>query len=156
MKRTLMTLVSVIGLSCCLLEHGKGSQESAQEQTRREEKRLEGRWTFLRCTINGEEFPLADDPTEIFFEAQEMKIVLMGKVTSQGKFSINPLAKPKAIDIANPAKEYQGKKGLGIYEFKSEELWLAIARAGEKRPGDFSCKKGSGHQLMVLRRSSEK
>lgn len=152
-----MTIIVLIGCFCWFDNYSKAWQEGRDAQIRDEEKRLEGTWTILRYTVNGEEFGLPKDPVEVVFAGKEFKIIHMGQVSSHGKFSIDPIPKPKAIDIAHADKQFQGKKGLGIYDFKSDELWLAIARAGEsERPNDFSCKKRSEHGVMVLKRSIKK
>ncbi len=121
-----------------------------------DEKKLQGTWSIVEAKLNGEKQPLPKQGQQMIIKDRRFKTEMGGKVIDEGTFTIDPSAKPKAIDISHSGAEFQGKKGLGIYELKNNELWLAIATAGDdKRPTDFSCEKGKDQALMVFKKSSE-
>jgi len=114
-------------------------------------KPLEGNWIAIQWEVDGEQAGLAKREIRLIVEGDRFALKADGKRTDHGSFVLNDKKKPRVIDIRHLGEEFKNEISLGIYELKKEELWLCLARAGEKeRPIDFSCKKGSEHVLMIF------
>src|ERR1700730_45800 len=126
-------------ISCVLGESGQQSTEL----TGKEHKRLQGTWHLVRSNIDGKEQPLPKEGIELVIKNNRFKMTMGAKLTDEGTFVMDPSKSPKTIDITHFSQVFGDHKiGLGIYEFKDQELWLCVARAGEiERPVDFSPKK---------------
>ncbi len=136
--------------------NGAGDRTNQQDQDalrKNEERRIEGTWTLVGCKLNGEDQQIPNEGMEFIIKQGTIKIKQGSRVTGEGTFRIDPSKTPKAIDISNSGKEYRGKINLGIYELRKNELWMAISTAGvPDRPGDFSCKQGSGELLAIYKK----
>jgi uncharacterized protein (TIGR03067 family) len=79
---------------------------------------------------------------------------MSGKTIEEGTFRINPLAKPKAIDV-HPTRP-EAKVMLGIYEIGEDGTIRArftLPGSAATRPTEFSTTKGTGHTLQVIKRA---
>ncbi len=78
----------------------------------------------------------------------------------QGTYKPNPKTKPAAVDwTAAGRSEFDGKlskpvSSVGIYQIENDILTIVLKLEGkaDERPADFTCKAGSGHYLMKLKR----
>ena len=74
------------------------------------------------------------------------------KVIAEATVKLDPMKKPKTIDVTFTEGERKGKTLLGIYEIESDAFRVCVARPGDERPAEFSAKAGSGHILIVYKR----
>lgn len=144
-------LAVVVGFAFGLLDLDGKAQDASINAKKVDEKRLQGTWIVIKCKVNGEEKKLIEDlPLEFIVTGNHFKLKVEEKVYDEGTFTLDPLQKPKAMDVTRTDEEF---KSLSIYELKKDELWMVGARGGEtKRPVDFTCKKDSHHTLMVFKR----
>lgn len=142
-------LVGGVFLAFCI--HVRGTPQDCPKKD--DEKKLQGVWTLTKWMVDGETQSVPkDDMGRLEIQRRTFKLTQGNNVTDEGTITIDPSAKPKRIDITHVDPKFNAKIGLGIYEFKNDELWMAIARAGEeKRPTDFDARKGSGSYVMVFK-----
>jgi uncharacterized protein (TIGR03067 family) len=126
------------------------SQTWADDATKKELGKLEGRWTLVKMEVNGKSLLKKDDPSTAL-------VIKDGKVTSDAKNApkgeavqlskiLDTSKKPKTVTLA-----YEGKLTFyGIYEVKGNRLRVcgdAVDTSGEKnpegrRPKQFDSSKG--------------
>ena len=144
-SRPILAAVACLGLNVCL-------QESPRTSPRQGPLLFEGIWQLSRWKIDGDEIELPKEGGYLVLRDWTFKIKVGAKVIGEGSFTINARTTPGWINVKYADEKYKGQSNLGIYEFKGEELWLTMARAGVKdRPTDFGCKAGSDHVLVVYK-----
>jgi len=133
-----------------------GAREKAESYE--EGDRLDRQWEGAAAEIEGVTAPpplhwgltkdaghvsrAGDVPNEILFDF---------------KYKLDPAAKPKAIDLIPEEGPAKGKTLQGIYSLQRDELKVCFVSPNipdpenQKRPGEFSAKKGSGYVLLVFR-----
>jgi uncharacterized protein (TIGR03067 family) len=89
------------------------------------------------------------------FAGDRFTIRSKGKAIYQGTYTIDPSAKPTAIDFRNTAGEMKGKTWLGIYELEGDVLKICdnAGDVAKGRPAAFVTAAGSGHVLISFRRA---
>ena len=69
-----------------------------------------------------------------------------------GDFKIDPLAKPKTIDIIFTEGPGKGHSQKGIYELDGDTQKICIAMPDQPRPTEFVTSPESGHIIEILKR----
>jgi uncharacterized protein (TIGR03067 family) len=126
-----------------------GDKEAA---IREELARFEGSWQFDSMEAEGKAVPL-----ESF---KGIRLVLKGDrftmtepvATYGGTYTVDPIARPKTIDVTFTEGPEKGKTSYGIYELDGDTYKVCIGLVGKPRPTEFASKPGSGHVLEVLKR----
>jgi uncharacterized protein (TIGR03067 family) len=125
------------------------------DAVKEEMARLEGSYSCVSLETGNEK----GDPARI----KKLKLVVKDKmwtvyiddtVSTSAKFTIDPTKKPKTIDMTGTMGGDKGKKYLGIYELKGDELKLCIGDT-KSRPKTFGAKKGYERQLEVWKKLKE-
>lgn len=111
-------------------------------------KPLQGDWKVVSMNHNGRELPDVGGYGIAFDGANVTIKQPNGNSTGKCTF-LDPAKAPKEIDLTPDAG---GKKLLGIYELKGDELKLCLALADAGRPSEFESKEGSNRRLVVLKR----
>ena len=116
-------------------------------------KELEGNWKLLRQEYKGKLVPGVDQTKEgLFIEDGKILWTVDGKDRGRqkGELTVDPTAKPAALDVAITRGSAIGKKLLGIYELKGDKLTICWGEAGEdKRPQAFDTKTGAGRGVWL-------
>jgi len=103
--------------------------------------KLEGTWRLESLEYSGEAVPAGKDITikvsggRLFFLSVEIAV------------KVNKSKKPAEVDFFD-------HKVLGIYEVHEDTLRVCVG--GDKRPTEFTTKKGSDARLIVFRREKAK
>jgi uncharacterized protein (TIGR03067 family) len=131
---------------------------SAQDDGKKELKKLQGTWQVVSAQENGK--PVPDEVV------QNLKLVVKGKqLTLKGvenlieKFgkitlTVDPATTPKIIDFKVESGSEKDNKYEGIYELKGGEWKICSATvSGGNRPGEFEAKEGSNRVLFVLKKA---
>jgi uncharacterized protein (TIGR03067 family) len=125
----------------------------AQETTKKEMAQLEGEWSMVSGEADGmampQEFVRTGKRTA---KNGETTIHMGGRVYFKAKFTIDPSAKPKAIDYTMTEGPTQGKIHLGIYELDGDTVKFCFAAPGKERPTNFTAIAGSQRTLSVWKR----
>jgi uncharacterized protein (TIGR03067 family) len=113
---------------------------------------LDGTYQAVAMTREGKDEP-ADRVAEVRLTITGSELTFSVKKKSfPAKITVNPKAKPAAIDIAPTDGPEKGKTFLGIYKVEDDELLLAFTEKGD-RPTEF---KGEGDVLFVRLKRGEK
>src|SRR5688572_4593926 len=116
----------------------------------KEIKSLQGTWKVIDSRVNGKKIPLeAYKNVRIAIEKTQITFKDGGKPFDEMQFTLNPAAKPPAIDYA-----YVGGLKKGIYELSGEQLKICVAPSRGPRPTEFGSPPDSGVQYLVLQRQS--
>lgn len=139
-----MRTIIVCGIALLTLSSAMGG-DAAKDQ-----KALQGKWQGV---IKGR------DNVELTFSGNEWSLISKDKDDHhfKGTFTLDPKAKPNAIDMkisagGDKAKDYVGKTSLGIYELSGDTLrWAASEPGRDERPTEFT-EKGK-HLYVVFKRA---
>lgn len=111
--------------------------------------RLQGQWKLVSVHEDGK--PVADVEMLSFFLFGNKIAVKDKKGESVHQFRLDATESPTAIDILNAA----GKTNdVGICKLEGDTLFICCHR--DKRPKEFTTRKGDQVQLLTLRRTSGK
>lgn len=112
-----------------------------------------GTWAVVRSVRDGMEGP-AEVVRSITRVVEGDRIVWKrdGEPFAATRFTIDPEADPKAIDLIPEGGPHRGERVEGIYKFEDDALILCVADPGQPRPSAFEAGPGSGASLYVLRR----
>jgi uncharacterized protein (TIGR03067 family) len=113
------------------------------------QKELAGQWKMFMAEVDGKKL------SERAIRNTRIKISDDKYAYSRsqwGSFRLIPTERPKAIDMSPAVGANKGKTALGIYQINDDELTICIAKAGKKRPSEFTTKTGSGYILEIYRR----
>jgi uncharacterized protein (TIGR03067 family) len=124
-----------------------------QDDIEKEKKKMQGSWKVVAAQVDAVKIPL-DAFKKVVVVIQHDKILFKdnGKVYDEIEFDIDPATKVKEIDYLYTAGLKKGVRERGIYKLDGDQLSICMAQSRQKRPEDFVSKKGTGQQLMVLKR----
>jgi uncharacterized protein (TIGR03067 family) len=123
---------------------------------------LQGTWRAVSIEVRGESPTLHPENYSVVFKGDHWAFRDEGKVTSEGTFTVDVSATPKAIDltITGGNKDASNSKGLthlGIYEVSKGILKLCFAPPLKKeRPEAFAAKKGSTNEFIIYKKENKK
>jgi uncharacterized protein (TIGR03067 family) len=119
-----------------------------------DQKKFQGEWTVTSHITNGEKRPNRMVETEhLFVQGAKMTTREGNEIKDEATFTLDPRAKPRAIDLKLTGGGDKGKTVAGIYKLQGDTLTICVAEPGRKRPEDFTSDKGSGHILLVFKRA---
>jgi RNA polymerase sigma factor (sigma-70 family) len=142
---------------------GKDEKPAAKGADKKEDKDLiQGTWKVVNLLREGEE---QNDQ-----EAKEMKgakwVIGAGKLTlrlegqadRESTYTLDPTAKPKAIDVTSLERGEKDRKFEGVYELDGDTLKICVSTplGGPQRPKKVAAEKGDGTVLLVLKREKAK
>ena len=138
-----------VGLLCL----GFTLSAAAQGEVEKEMKKLQGSWKVVGAQVDSVKIPL-EAFKKVVVEFKDDKIFFKedGKTYDEIEFDIDPAAKPKEIDYLYTTGLKKGIRERGVYELVGEQLTICIAQPKQKRPTEIGSKKGTGQQLLVLKR----
>jgi uncharacterized protein (TIGR03067 family) len=145
-----------LGVSLLLAITGALTAGDAKEEAiKKDRKKYEGTWQVVSLEVEGNK---ADEENAkkitVINEADgKWAIEVEGKVMVRGTSEIDPLKKPKAVDLTGTEGDGKGETALGIYEFPDDNTRkVCLAQAGKERPAEFSSTAENKHILVVLKR----
>lgn len=118
---------------------------------KKEKAALEGVWKIVSLETNKGKDAGAEGATlEFDKEGKNITFTKDGQA-KKGTFTLNPVGKPKEIDI-KPSDE--NKTFEGIYQLEKDKLKICMAPdSGDGRPGEFALKDGKNYVLITLERA---
>jgi uncharacterized protein (TIGR03067 family) len=126
------------------------------DEASKELETLQGIWSVASAQEGGKE--QADE------QSKKLSIVIKGDMfsfkfegqpkTLDMKLTLDPSAKPKAVDLASTMGKSQVAKG--IYELSGDELKVCWVRNAKARPGEFSTQAGDDRIFLTLKRVKAK
>jgi uncharacterized protein (TIGR03067 family) len=122
-----------------------------QDETAKEQKRLQGTWIFISVESEGKsQDRFKDAKAAVKGDHVTVTLAKFGKFTRTFKLFTD--TNPRCVDFLN--KDSKGDASEGIYELKDNRLKLLVnIRNGVKeRPTTFADKDKSGHIYYLLKR----
>ena len=118
---------------------------------------LEGMWIVIEATDKGTKVPVDElGNREISFEGDLIFVRDArdpSKVSARTTFQIDPVRRPKTIDMSYTDGPDKGKTDHGIYSLEGNLLRLCMNQeSGGERPKQFASRPGTTFNLMVLKR----
>ncbi|HTU23498.1 MAG TPA: TIGR03067 domain-containing protein [Gemmataceae bacterium] len=148
----MMRLIAMVAVSGLLMAAGPVAEMRDDGD---DIPKLQGVWRSFELEIQGESLP-PDCARSMWlrFHKDSFTIEQGGKITVQGRYTINPASKPKTIDLTITDTVKVVNKGalvLGVYELKNNQLRLCTTKAnGQDRPKALVSKRGTAHFLFTF------
>jgi uncharacterized protein (TIGR03067 family) len=115
-------------------------------------KLLNGTWVIASAELAGK--PMPDD----FIRSVKLTIdgdqyaAKVGDLTETGTFTVDPAAKPKAMDISAKDGPHKGKKIRAVYAVSGDALKVCYALDGGDRPAEFKSTAENKFYLVTYKR----
>src|SRR5262245_299314 len=150
------TSVSLLIVACPLVMGVRGADEP---EPKTELASLAGKWVIV-----GKEF-MGKKATKEELKKLKGEMVIKGRtmtqwgeeggkkeVVSEATFTLNPKAKPKALDLTYTGGALKGERVEAIYELKGDTLRVCYAMKDEKRPAELAGKRDGKAFLLIYKR----
>jgi uncharacterized protein (TIGR03067 family) len=120
-------------------------------------QKIQGVWRGIELEIKGDSLPPpCARSLWLRFDKDTFTIEQGGKITVQGRYTIDPASKPKTIELTIIDTVQAVNKGalvLGIYELQKNQLRLCTTKAnGQDRPKKLVSKRGTTHSLFTFQK----
>jgi uncharacterized protein (TIGR03067 family) len=138
-----------------LLVTWKRSKTVVSEKTKainEELKRFEATWRFVEIEVGGRKIPeKAFEKDALILKGKRFASFVAGKLV-HGDFKIDPVARPKAIDIIFTEGPGKGRSQKGIYELEGDTQRICFAMPDKPRPTEFVTRPDNEQIIEVLKR----
>jgi uncharacterized protein (TIGR03067 family) len=131
------------------------ADDAKDEAIKKDRKKYEGTWQVVSLEVEGNKADEEDAKKITVINEADGKwaIEVEGKVMVRGTSEIDPVKKPKTVDLTITEGDDKGQTALGIYEFADDNTRkVCLAQAGKERPTEFSSTAENKHILAVLKR----
>ena len=119
----------------------------SEDDPKKAAESLQGEWKVVSFNKGGEELPKEELEKTKFVFAGEKVTVTFNNRDEAATFTVDPKAKPLAIDITPGKKE---KLVKGIYKLEKDTLTICFGPDGADRPTEFKATKKAS--LIVMER----
>jgi uncharacterized protein (TIGR03067 family) len=125
---------------------------------KKELEKFAGTWQLVASEKDGVKAPEAENKEiRIIFKGDKFTMERGGKTVEEGWVCIDPVRKPRVIDVY-PTKP-ESKVVMGIYEWDGDDKFkICSTHPGteQTRPTLFSTTNGTGHVLVACKREKAK
>src|ERR1700677_1481718 len=126
--------------------------QTAKSDGPKDSDAIQGTWLASRAEPGGKPFP-EEVRKSIKLTLKDGKYtVTVGKNPDQGTVSLDPSAKPKALDVTGTEGPNKGKTFLAIYELDGDTLRICYDLSGMARPSEFKTAKDTKLFLVTYKR----
>lgn len=120
-------------------------------------QKFQGAWRGVELEIKGDSYARESARgLRLRFDKDAFTMEQGGKITVQGRYTIDPTSSPKTIDLTIIDTVQAVNKGalvLGVYELKKDQLMLCTTKAnGQDRPKKLVSKQGTTHSLFTFQK----
>jgi uncharacterized protein (TIGR03067 family) len=117
-------------------------------------EKLQGTWKPVTAELAGKPFPEQVIKTMKLVLNNGKYTVTVGAQTDEGTVKLDPIRKPRAMDIVGTKGANQGKTIPAIYELTDSTLRICYDLSGKERPKQFNTKPNT--QLFLVEYKREK
>ena len=117
--------------------------------------RMQGKWYYNRVQEDGAELELKGQ-TILTVSGDKLKIERAGGVVLAGTITLEPKAKPRALDLKLTSGEASGKVIKGIYNYDGMTLQIVLGKPDGDRPIGFQTVRGDGNTAVTLKQAEPK
>ena len=118
-----------------------------------EVKAFQGTWTPIKAELGGQPMPDAVLKTiTLKLTGNEYDVTVTGEKPDHGTWTIDTVAKPKAMTITGVNGPNAGKTFPSIYELEGDTLRVCYDLSGAKRPTEFKTTPGTKLYLVTYKR----
>jgi uncharacterized protein (TIGR03067 family) len=132
------------------------ADEASKEAIAKDRAMIKGKWAISKLVIDGKKASNEDlARMTVVNEANgDWRLMSDGDVVAKGTSTLDPSAKPKAIDFVNTMNDEEKETYEGIYQLgpTPNERMMCFAPADKPRPAAFESESGTGHILVVFQR----
>ena len=114
--------------------------------------KLQGSWNIKILEVNGA--PMPAGTAQIIVQGESFTTTAMG-APYDGAIIIDPMAKPKSLDLIFATGPEKGNRSLGIYKLDGDTWTICLTLTGTKRPSKFATTPKSGLALETLERHQQ-
>jgi uncharacterized protein (TIGR03067 family) len=119
-------------------------------------KKLAGRWSVVEETHGGKKTDVKKlAALAVRIDGKRLTIRDGTEVREESSISLDPKAKPAALDLKITSGADAGKVVKGIYKLEGGTLTVCVAEPGKDRPGEFAAREGTGWTLFVFKRAKK-
>jgi len=114
---------------------------------------LMGDWLLLQINRNGEDIDLDNLEGAIrHIGSSNYSIKPMSGTTITGRYTVDPTADPRTIEMMVDNGRFEGGTLKGIYRVEDDRLTISFGTPGEPRPAAFDSAPGTQHTVAVHKR----
>jgi len=111
---------------------------------------LIGNWLLLQINRGGKDIDLDHLEGAVRkIDERTYRITPMRGDTITGKYTINPEAKPRTIEMLVDNGRFKGKRLKGIYRVVGDKLTISFGAPDEDRPEAFDSKPGTEYTVAI-------
>jgi len=124
---------------------------SAQEDAKKEQDRLQGKWQITKMEVENKAFP-PEDLAKLKISIEGNKFITLKDNGEQEKnsFKLDATKKPRRIDVTPLGGPLEGQTLEGIYALEGETLKMCLALPDGARPDAFAA--GDMRVFITLKR----
>jgi uncharacterized protein (TIGR03067 family) len=129
--------------------------DDAKKEVKKDLDRLQGTWTVMALTYNGEDSAAKVPNLQFKIEGDVLAVVGNDEVKKEYakmQLVLDPATKPKLLDFKVTGGTQKDATIEGIYELKDDELTICAKVLGKDRPTKFESPAGQSVALLVLKR----
>jgi uncharacterized protein (TIGR03067 family) len=148
MRRYVSTRIVSVALMVGLLAAWSQGGEMAVD---RDAKLLEGEWVVVAAEDEGMTVSAVDvKGNKWVFNGAEITAICPDGTTGRMSFKLDPVKKPKEIDVTSLDGPLKVKTQTGIYELEEGRLRVCLPAKEKGRPTEFATTADSGLTMMTF------
>ena len=158
-----MRTIFTISLTICVVivclsraDESKPAAESDSREVAREDlKKLQGTWDRVSMELEGKQLPAEMiKGWTAAYEGDRLTLRTKDGVYRHGIVTLDPSRTPKATNTWDADGPFADQTVPGIYEINGDTMKVCFAKPGQKRPTEFTTKKGPGFLYCEYKRKN--
>jgi uncharacterized protein (TIGR03067 family) len=146
MRRFIVVAVAVVSLAVSGAAWGADNDK----------EQFQGVWKIVSVEIDGQNLPMEALKGAQLVVKGECYSFTLGDTHLEFTFKLDPVKKPKEIDLTVTEGPEKGKTYYGIYKFEGDLYTICRAtEPGKARPAQFETKPKTGYMIVVWQRTKQ-
>ena len=147
--------ILLFALAAAILWAAGTSAEPPPPDPKSDLGKIQGRWFYNRVQEGGAELKLEGE-TLVTIKGDKLTVEREGETLMAGTITLEPQARPKAMDLKLGAGASSGQVRRGIYNYDGMTLTVVLGSPGGDRPTVFQTKPGDGAIFITLKQAAPK